>query len=49
MVDPWGEVLLDMGTTPGTATCDIDLDAVAEARGWVPALDHARPVTLVRA
>lgn len=43
VVAPWGDVLLDMGTTPGTATCDIDLAAVAEARGRVPALDHARP------
>jgi predicted amidohydrolase len=32
-----------MGTAPGAAVCDIDLAAVATARGKVPALAHARP------
>ena len=43
VVAPWGDVVLDMGTAPGTAICDIDLADVASARGRVPALDHARP------
>ena len=47
VVAPWGEVLLDMGTTPGTAVCDIDLGEVAAARGKVPALAHARPFSVV--
>jgi predicted amidohydrolase len=47
VVAPWGEVLLDMGETPGIATCTIDLAAVAAARGKVPALRHDRPFTLV--
>ena len=42
VVAPWGDVLLDMGTATGTATCDIDLAQVDAARGRVPALDHAR-------
>ncbi len=42
VIAPWGEVLLDMGDAPGTAVLDIDLDAVAEARGRVPALAHGR-------
>jgi len=46
VVAPWGEVLLDMGTDPGTAVCDIDLGAVAAARGKVPALDHIRPFAI---
>lgn len=49
VVAPWGEVLLDMGEAPGTAVLDIDLAAVAEARGRVPALRHARPFTLATA
>ena len=42
VVAPWGDVLLDMGTAPGTAIFTIDLGDVAAARGRVPALDHAR-------
>lgn len=42
VVAPWGEVLLDMGEAPGTAVVDIDLAAVDEARGRVPALANAR-------
>jgi predicted amidohydrolase len=49
VVAPWGEVLLDMGTAPGTAVCDIDLAEVAIARGKVPALAHARPFRLTLA
>ncbi|MEO6199398.1 MAG: carbon-nitrogen hydrolase family protein [Sphingomicrobium sp.] len=44
VVDPWGEVLLDMGTAPGIGFADIDLDQIAEVRGRVPALTHRRPV-----
>jgi predicted amidohydrolase len=43
VVDPWGEVLLDMERLPGTAALDIDLARVAEARARIPALRHARP------
>jgi predicted amidohydrolase len=46
VIAPWGEVLLDMGETPGTAVLDIDLGAVSEARGRVPALTHARNFTV---
>ncbi|MGL4541852.1 MAG: nitrilase-related carbon-nitrogen hydrolase, partial [Polymorphobacter sp.] len=49
VIDPWGTVLLDMGEAPGTAICDIDLDAVAQTRARIPALAHARPFTLVPA
>lgn len=49
VVAPWGEVLLDMGEAPGDAVIGIDLAAVAAARAKVPALEHARPFTLVRA
>jgi predicted amidohydrolase len=46
VVDPWGEVLLDMGgETPGLAFCDIDLARIAEVRAQVPALANRRAIT----
>jgi predicted amidohydrolase len=44
VVDPWGEVLLDMGEGAGVATVDIDLARVSEVRGRVPAISHRRPL-----
>ncbi|WP_188763528.1 carbon-nitrogen hydrolase family protein [Sandarakinorhabdus glacialis] len=46
VIAPWGEILLDMGEAAGTALVEIDLDAVGEARGKVPALEHARRFSL---
>lgn len=46
VIDPWGQVLLDMGEAPGTAICDIDLSAVTDTRARIPALVHARRFTL---
>ncbi|WGH77206.1 carbon-nitrogen hydrolase family protein [Jannaschia ovalis] len=37
-VAPWGEVLLDAGVEPGAYVCEVDLEAVAAARGRVPSL-----------
>ena len=42
VVAPWGEVLLDMGETPGAACVDLDFGAVAAARARVPGLRTAR-------
>lgn len=42
VVDPWGEVHLDMGTATGVATCEIDLDAVARVRSRIPAISNRR-------
>lgn len=44
VVDPWGEVLLDMGTAPGEALVALDLARVAEVRAQIPSLGHARPI-----
>lgn len=41
VVDPWGTVLLDMGTDPGGAVVEIDLDAVAATRARIPSLTAA--------
>ena len=44
VVDPWGEVLLDMGTDPGVGFAEIDLARVADVRARVPVLDHRRAI-----
>jgi predicted amidohydrolase len=44
VVNPWGRVLLDMGTEPGEALVDLDLAEVAAARARIPNLLHARPL-----
>jgi len=45
VIDPWGKVLLDMGTDAGLGFCEIDLDDVSAVRSRVPALAHRRPIT----
>jgi predicted amidohydrolase len=42
VIDPWGEVLLDMGEAPGLATIDLPLERVAQVRARIPLLAHAR-------
>lgn len=44
VVDPWGDILLDMKDGTGVAFADIDLGRIAEVRGRVPALSHRRPI-----
>jgi deaminated glutathione amidase len=44
VVDPWGEVLLDMGESPGVGFADIDLNRIPEVRGRIPALNHRRAI-----
>lgn len=47
IIDPWGKILIQLGGDgPGIAIADIDLGAVDEARGKVPALANARPFSL---
>jgi deaminated glutathione amidase len=47
VVDPWGEILLDMGESEGVGFADIDLSRVAEVRGRLPAIRHRRPIPSV--
>jgi len=43
VVDPWGEVLLDMGgEEPGLGFCDIDLNRIEEVRSQIPSLANRR-------
>ncbi|MBU0669033.1 MAG: carbon-nitrogen hydrolase family protein [Alphaproteobacteria bacterium] len=45
VVDPWGEVLLDMGgDQPGLGFAEIDLGRIAEVRRQVPSLANRREI-----
>ena len=44
VVDPWGEVLLDMGEESGVGFADIDLARISDVRSRIPALNHRRPI-----
>ena len=44
VVDPWGEVLLDMGEAPGVGFAEIDPARIADVRSRIPAISHRRPV-----
>ena len=44
VVDPWGEVQLDMAAGSGVGFADIDLSRIAEVRSRLPAIAHRRPI-----
>ncbi|MEL6737355.1 MAG: carbon-nitrogen hydrolase family protein [Pseudomonadota bacterium] len=45
VVDPWGEVLLDMGgEEPGLGFCDIHLERIGEVRSQIPSLANKREI-----
>jgi predicted amidohydrolase len=44
VVDPWGDVLLDMGAEGGVGFADIDLKRISDVRSRIPALNHRRPI-----
>ena len=48
-VDPWGEVLLDMGEAPGVGFVEIDPARVDDARARIPVLRHRRAIPEVAA
>jgi deaminated glutathione amidase len=47
VVDPWGDVLLDMGSAAGIGYVEIERERLAEARRRVPVLDHRRTIPAV--
>ncbi|WP_188056363.1 carbon-nitrogen hydrolase family protein [Sphingosinithalassobacter sp. CS137] len=49
VVDPWGELLLDMGEAPGLGYAEIDPARVEAARSRIPVLSHRRPIPGVEA
>jgi len=44
VIDPWGEVLLDMGEERGIGFAEIDLARISDVRSRIPALSHRRPI-----
>ena len=44
VIDPWGQVLLDMGQEPGLGFAEIDPARVDEVRSRLPAIRHRRPI-----
>jgi deaminated glutathione amidase len=44
VIDPWGEVLLDMGGEPGVGFAEIALERLQDVRQRIPALRHRRPI-----
>jgi predicted amidohydrolase len=44
VVDPWGEVVLDMAEERGVGFADIDLKRISDVRARIPALNHRRPI-----
>lgn len=47
VIDPWGEILLDMGEEAGLGTAEIDLSRVEDVRSRIPVLRHRRPIPTV--
>jgi predicted amidohydrolase len=44
VIDPWGEILLDMGEEPGVATAEIDTGRVDDVRRRIPVIAHRRAI-----
>jgi predicted amidohydrolase len=48
VIDPWGEVLLDMGEQPGLGFAEIDPARTADVRTRIPVLAHRRVIPEVQ-
>ena len=45
VIDPWGEVLLDLGgDEPGLGFAELDPARIAEVRAQLPSLANRRPI-----
>ena len=49
VIDPWGEVLLDMGEAAGLGFAEIDPARITDVRGRIPVLAHRRAIPAVTA
>jgi deaminated glutathione amidase len=47
VIDPWGEIVLDMGEGVGLGYATIDLAKVVEVRSRIPVIDHRRAIPAV--
>lgn len=45
VVDPWGTILCDMGSAPGLAYVDLDLDALNQVRKQIPVHANRRTIS----
>lgn len=48
VVDPWGEVVLDLGEQAGLGIVDIDLERLGDVRGNLPVINHRRMIPPVK-
>jgi len=44
VVDPWGDLVLEMGGEPGLAFAEINLDRIADVRARIPVHQHRRTI-----
>ena len=42
IIDPWGKIISELGTEPGVAIADINVDEVLRVRRMLPSLEHDR-------
>ena len=47
VIDPWGDVLLDMGEAPGLGFAEIDPARIGDVRTRIPVVAHRRPIPAV--
>ncbi|TPG12819.1 carbon-nitrogen hydrolase family protein [Sphingomonas oligophenolica] len=47
VIDPWGDVVLDMGDEPGLGHANLDPVRIAEVRARIPVLAHRRAIPAV--
>lgn len=47
VVDPWGEIVLDMGETAGIGYAEIDQARIADVRARIPVIAHRRAIPVV--
>jgi predicted amidohydrolase len=48
VVDPWGEIVLDMGEAAGVGFAEIDPARVTDVRARIPVLTHRREIPVVQ-
>jgi len=46
IVDPWGSIVVDGGTSTGVVQSMVDIDDVTTTRSRIPSLSHDKPYTL---
>lgn len=47
VIDPWGQVILDMQNRTGLGYAEIDMARTSDVRARIPVLDHRRPIAPV--